>query len=170
MIPRSQIPRSTSHLSYSVELRLRETQMEVLRWLLCFVPRLCLDQDSLVQSLGRIPGSLFPGSLFSSHDRTAGFLRIMVSGGRAGVWRRAGVREIRTGLRIQSPDFETNADRLLWISARRGQLTTAAPKCENLWAWEDNYMASLCQIHAVKLKAPESGSLVPDWHRSLTWL
>ena len=34
---------------------------------ICYtVPGLCLDHDSLVQSVGRILGSLFSGSLFSS--------------------------------------------------------------------------------------------------------
>ena len=41
-----------------------------------FVPVLCLDHDSLVQSVGRILGSLFPGSLFSSQGRRQHAVRL----------------------------------------------------------------------------------------------
>ena len=45
--------------------RLLKTQIQGTKWFLYFVPVLCLDHDSLVESVGRILGSLFPGSLFS---------------------------------------------------------------------------------------------------------
>ena len=51
-----------------VEIRLRKTQIEVPRWLLYFVPGLCLDKDSLAQSACSIRCSLFPGSSFSSQE------------------------------------------------------------------------------------------------------
>ena len=40
-----------------------------------FVPGLCADRDDLVQSAGRILGSLFPGSLFPSQRRHASWSR-----------------------------------------------------------------------------------------------
>ena len=54
-------------LLISVKHRLLKTQIQGTRWFVYFVPVLCSDHDSLVQSVGRFLGSLFPGSLFSSH-------------------------------------------------------------------------------------------------------
>ena len=55
----------TSTTIVSVKHRPLKTQIQGTRWFVYFVLVLCLDHDSLVQSVGRILGSLFPGSLFS---------------------------------------------------------------------------------------------------------
>ena len=61
------VGRQLSNRLTSVKLRLRKTQIKC-HGDLYFVPGLCLDPDSLVQSVSIILRSLFPSSLFSGHS------------------------------------------------------------------------------------------------------
>ena len=75
---------------------------------------LYLDHDSLVQSVGRILGSLFPGSLFSSHTWD--------------IWTFEGHSElsVSNGYGVRDPQFET-----LQIEGMRTDCT-ANPQTLNL--------------------------------------
>ena len=72
------VPQAAMWLA-GVELTLRKTQIEVPRWFIYFVPGLCLDEYHLVHSVGRILGSLFPGSLLLPSPRQAKDLRELAS-------------------------------------------------------------------------------------------